>query len=180
MLQERVAYNHYQKKNIDTSLDEYERATKLYTAANMNDRADQTNDRIAYMLGREGRLRESALRYYHNAVHQSTQNLKVFNVPQDMLRAGLLLLSDCLKKASSELDFSEVHEMLEKIYDIDCRFEESREHAFLSDIMQCTIHGDQDRFADCLYWFSSVCEFDDLMLDALGDINSVIAERSAE
>ncbi len=166
------------KKNFESSLDEYERATKLYLAANMIDSADRTNDRIAYLLGSEGHLRESAFRYYHNALNQSNQSLKKFNVPQTMLRAGLLLLSDCLKKSSSELDFSEVREMIEKIYDIDCRFEASREHAFLNDMMQCTIHGDKDRFADCIFGFSSVCEFDDLLLDALGVIVNVVTDRS--
>jgi len=150
----------------------------LYSAANLNDNADRTNDTIAYLLGREGHLRESAFRYYSNALNQSNQNLKMFNAPQSMLRAGLLLLCDSLKKSSSELDFSEVREMVEKMYDIDCRFEESREHAFLSDMMQCTFLGDQDRFADCLFWFGSVCEFDDLLLDALGDIKNVVLERS--
>jgi len=178
ILQERMAFNHYQKKNIESSLDEYERATKLYSAAGMNDSADQTYDRIAYLLGKEGRVRESAFRYYRNAINQSNQDLKKFNVPQAMLRAGLLLLSDCLRQSSSELDFSEVREMVEHMYAMDCRFEESREHAFLSDIMECSIQGDQDRFADCVYWFSSVCEFDDLMLDALGDIKNVVTERS--
>jgi hypothetical protein len=173
-----MAFDHYQKKNIESSLVEYERATKLYSAADMNDRADETNDRIAYLLGKGGQVRESAFRYYRNAINQSNQNLKKFNVPQAMLCAGLLLLSDSLRQSSSELDFSEVREMVEHAYDMDCRFEESREHAFLSDMMKCTIQGDQDGFADCVYWFSSVCEFDDLMLDALGGIKDVVTERS--
>ncbi len=166
------------KKNFESSLEEYERATKLYSASNMIESADRINDRIAYLLGREGHLQESAFRYFHNALNQSNHNLKKFNVPQTMLRAGLLLLSDCLKKSASELDFSEVREIIELIYDNDCRFEESSEHAFLSDMMQCTIHGDQDKFADCIFWFSFVCEFDDLMLDALGEIKNAVMERS--
>lgn len=177
MLQERMAHNHFQKKNIDSSIKEYERATKFYSAANKHDKAEQINGRIAYLLGSLGRVRESAFMYYRIAQDQANQNLKKFDVPQTILRAGILLLSDCLKQ-SQEQEFSDLRKMVEQIYDVDCRFEESREHAFLCDMMQCVIHGDQDRFADCLFWFGSVCEFDDLMLNALEDVRNGVTERA--
>ena len=134
MLEERMASNHSKKKHVEASIEDYERASKLYTAANMHDSADRTRSRTAYLLGTVGRIRDAAYSYQSHAIGQTNQNIKKFNVPHSMLRAGALLLSDCLQR-SPELDFSEIREMVEEIYSLDCRFEESREHAFLVDMM---------------------------------------------
>ena len=131
--------NHSMKKHFEASIDDYERASKLYTAANMYDSADRTLDRTAYMLAKAGRIRDSAYyTYFSLAKCQAKQNLKKFNVPQTMIRAGLLLLSDCLEQqklsSESELDFLDVRDLLEEMYELDCRFEESREHKFLVEL----------------------------------------------
>ena len=172
-----MALDHSKKNNFEASIEDYERASKLYTAAGMNDSADRTLDRTAYLLGKVGRVRDSAYSYQHHAICQANQNVKKFNIPRIMLRAGVLLLSDCLHQ-SPELDFSEIRQMMEEIYVLDCRFEESREHAFLVDMMQCIVRGDIDKFADCLFWFNSLAEFDDLMLDALEGIKNAVVERA--
>ena len=177
MLEERMAKNHCKKNDYDASIEEYTRASKLYTAANMHDSADRTLDCTAYLLGKAGRVRDSAYAYQSNAISQAKQNLKKFNVPSIMLRAGVLLLADRLQQ-SPDPDFSEIRQMMEEIYSLDCRFEEPREHLFLADMMQCVVHGDVDKFADCLYSFNKITEFDDLMLDALEVVKKVIAERA--
>ena len=99
-----------------------------------------------------------------------------------MIHAGLLLLSDCLEqqKLSSELDFLDVRDLLEEMYELDCRFEESREHKFLVDIMHCIVNKDLDKFADCLFWYNSIREFDDIVIDALEKIKNVIVEQANE
>ena len=94
-----------------------------------------------------------------------------------MLRTGVLLLSDILR-TTSELDYSEMRQMIEEIYGLDCRFEDLREHAFLVDMMKCVVHGDLDKFADSLNLFNSLSEFDDLLIEALESIKNAVAERS--
>ena len=125
-----MAMNHGKKKHLDAAIEDYERATKLYTAANKEDKADRTLDRTAYLLGKVGRIRDAAYAYQSYAIDQASQDLKKFNVPQIMPRAGVLLLSDIVKQTTAdELDFSELRQMCDEIYELDCRLEESREHA---------------------------------------------------
>jgi hypothetical protein len=176
-LEERMANNHKKKTNFEASIDGYKRASRLYSAANMNDSADDMNYHAAYLLGKVGRVRDSANMYQGLAMAQANRNLTKFNVPDLMLRATVLMLSDCLKHAP-KLDFSAVRKMAEDTYVLDCRFEESRENTFLGDIMHCTVNGDLDRFSDCLFYFSSLCEFDDLMLDSLEDAKNVTSQRA--
>ena len=40
------------------------------------------------------------------------------------------------------------------------------------------VTGDVDRFPDCLFYFSSLCEFDDLMLDSVEDVKNVTSQRA--
>jgi hypothetical protein len=177
-LEERMANNHKKKSNFEASIDGYKRASKLYSAANMNDSADDMNYHAAYLLGKVGRVRDSACMYQSLAMEGlGHRNLTKFNVSNLMLRATVLLLSDCLKHAP-ELDFSAVRKMVEDTYGLDCRFGESRENKFLGDIMHCIVIGDLDRFSDYLFYFSSLCEFDDLMLDTLEDIKNVTSQRA--
>ena len=176
-LEERMANNHKKKNNFEASIDGFKRASKLYSAANMNDSADDMNYHAAYLIGKVGRVRDSACMYQSLAMAQANRNLTKFNVPNLMLRATVLLLSDCLKH-TPELDFSAVRKMVEDAYGLDCRFGESREKKILDDIMLCIVVRDLDRFSDCLFYFSSVCEFDDLMLDSLEDIKNVTSQRS--
>lgn len=176
-LEERMASNHKKKSNFEASIDGYKRASKLYSAANMNDRADYMNDCAAYLLGKVGRVRMSAYMYQSLATVQAHRNLTKFNVPNLMLRAAVLLLSDCLKH-SSELDFSAVRKMVEDTYGIDCRFEESREHAFLGDILHSLVVGDLNMFSDCMFYFNSISEFDDLMLDAFEVVKNAVEQRA--
>ncbi len=49
---------------------------------------------------------------------------------------------------------------------------------FLEDILHCIVIRDLDRFSDCLFYFSSLCEFDDLMLDSLEDVKNVTSQRA--
>jgi hypothetical protein len=176
-LEERMANNHRKKNNFEASIDGYKRASKLYSAANMYDNADHMSYCAAYLLGKVGQVRVSAYMYQSLAMVQASRNLTKFNVPNLMLRAAVLLLSDCLKH-SAELDFSAVRKMVEDTYGIDCRFEESREHAFLGDILDSLVVGDLNRFSDCIFYFNSLCEFDDLMLDAFEVVKNVVAQRA--
>ncbi|KAL7535097.1 hypothetical protein ACHAXR_009476, partial [Thalassiosira sp. AJA248-18] len=178
MLEERISENHIRKANFEGSIDGYERATKLYTAAGMHDSADRTHERSAYLIGKTGRLRDAAYAYQKLAICQANHNLKKFNAPPTMLRAGVLLLSDCVQRSAERLHYSEMRQMMEEMYSLDCRFEQSREHAFLADVMQCVTRGDKDRFIDCLYSFNSLSEFDDLMLEALEGIKNKVVERT--
>mmetsp|Transcript_13657 Transcript_13657/g.29335 ORF Transcript_13657/g.29335 Transcript_13657/m.29335 type:complete len:339 (-) Transcript_13657:46-1062(-) len=178
ILEERLATNHNKKENFEVSIEEYRRASKLYAAAGKHDSADRTLDRTAYLLGKIGWVRDSAYAYQKYAIGQSSQDIKKFNVPRIMLRAGVLLLSDCLRKSPEELDFGEIRKMMEDVYKQDCRFEASPEHRFLVDMMHSVAHGDSDKFADCLYSFNSLSEFDDLILDALQGIRNAVGERA--
>eukprot|EP00578_Thalassiosira_sp_NH16_P007509 CAMPEP_0181112206 /NCGR_PEP_ID=MMETSP1071-20121207/19692_1 /TAXON_ID=35127 /ORGANISM="Thalassiosira sp., Strain NH16" /LENGTH=341 /DNA_ID=CAMNT_0023196165 /DNA_START=676 /DNA_END=1701 /DNA_ORIENTATION=- len=178
ILEERMANNHRRKKNFESSIQEYERASKLYTAANEFDSADRTLDQTAYFLGKVGRVRDSAYSYQSLAKEQqANQNMKKFEVPRTMLRVGLLLLCDCLQK-SPKLDFFEIRQTMEEMYEVDCRFEESSEHAFFVDMVKCAAQGDLDKYVDCLHSFNLLSKFDDLMLDALEGIKTAVAERA--
>ena len=64
------------------------------------------------------------------------------------------------------------------MYGLDCRFEDSREHAFLVDMMQCVVHGDLDKFAASLNEFNSLSKFDDILLEAWESIKNAVAEQS--
>lgn len=179
ILEERMANNHRGKKHFDASIKDYDRASKLYAAANAHDGADRARGSAAYLLGVVGRVRDSARCYQRQAKSQANQNMKKFNVPRVALRAGVLLLSHHLRE-SQELDFSEVREMAEEMYEIDCRFAESPEHDFLVDMMQCVARGDLDKFADSLFSASPVFGFDDLMLDALEVIKNAVARGASK
>ena len=176
-LEERMADNHSKKSSYEAAIDGYKRAAKLYASAKMSDSADEMCHRAAYLLGKGGRLTESAYLYLSLAIGQANQSLKMFNVPSILLRAAMLLLSDCLKESSTEVDISSVRKLIYDACGIDCRFYESREHAFINDMMQCVLSGDLDRFADCVFYFNSVYELDDLLLDALDVVkNAVVAD----
>jgi len=174
MLEERMGNNSYtQNKDYESAIDAHKRASKLYAAANDLDSADRALESVAYMLAKVGKFSEAVYTYQQLAISYSKQNLKKFNVPVIMLKANILLISDCLQQ-QKELDFSEVRNMMEKN---DCRFE-SREHIFLVDMIQCIVKGDLDKFADCLFWYNSIAEFDDITLLALETIKDTITERS--
>ena len=177
MLEERMGNNYYTQKDYELSIDAHKRASKLYAAANDLDSADRTLERVAYMLAKVGRVSEAAHTYQQLAISYSKQNLKKFNVPETLLKVGILLLSECLR--GKEPDFSEVRDMMEKMYKLDCRFEESREHQLVVDMITCVVKGDLDKFADCLFWYNSIAEFDDItLLLALEAIKDTIIERS--
>jgi tetratricopeptide (TPR) repeat protein len=178
-LEERMADNHSKKLSYDAAIEGYKRAAKLYASAKMSDNADEMCHRAAYLLGKVGgQIRESADLYLSLAISQANQSLKKFNVPSIMLRATVLLLSDCLKESSTEVDLSPVRKLIDDAYEIDCRFVESREDAFINDMMQCVLSGDLDRFSDCIFYFNSVCELDDLLLDALDVVKHAVMQRN--
>ena len=177
MLQERMANNYHMKNENESAIQELKRATKLYHAANMQDCADRTLDRAAYLLGKTGKFKDSAHAYESLATIQSNQNLKKFNASENVLRSGLLLLYDCLEK-SDDMDLREVKQLVGKMSRLDCRFEESREYDFLIDIVYCVSFGNLDLFADCLYSFNILNEFDELMLVALEGIKNAVIKRA--
>ena len=177
MLEERIGNKYTQNKDYELAIDNYKRASMLYAAANNLDSADRVLERAAYMLAKVGKISDAAYTYQQLALSYSKQNLKKFNVPVIMLKAGILLLSDCLGQ-QKELDFSEVRDMMEEIYKLDCRFGESSEHKFLVDMIQCIVKSDLDQFADYLFWYNSIAEFDDITLLALETIKDTITERS--
>ena len=175
-LEERMGNSYTQNKDYELAIDTHKRASKLHAAANNLDSADRTVEREAYMLAKVGRLSDAAYTYQQLAISYSKQNLKKFNVPVIMLKASILLISECL--GGKELAFSEVRDMMEEIYKLDCRFGESSEHQFLVDVIQCIVKSDLDQFADCLFWYNSIAEFDDITLLALETIKDTITERS--
>ena len=177
MLEEHMAKNHTKKGDVESAIDDYERATKLYQASNKLDSADRTMEKTAYLLGKTGQLRDAAYTYQRHAINQTQQNMKKFNTSPIMLRAGILLLADILQR-QSEIDYSEMQEMMEEMYDLDCRFEESKEHEFVVDLMKCVTYGDLDKFADCSYAFGNMDAFDELMLEAFEHIKDKIVERA--
>ena len=147
-----------------------------YTLQQKNlDAADRTLERVAYMLANVGRISDAVYTYQQLAISYSKQNKK-FSVPAIMLRSSILLISECL--GGKELDFSEVRDMMEEMYEIDCRLEESREHKYVVDMIQCVVKGDLDKFADSLFWYNSIAEFDDITLLAFETIKDTITERS--
>lgn len=177
-LEERMAGNHSRKSSYDAAIEGYKRAAKLYASAKMSDNADKMCHRAAYLLGKEGgRVRESSQLNLSLATGQANQSLKMFNIPSIQLCAAVLLLSDCLKESSTEVDLSHVRKMIDDACGIDCRFDESREHAFINDMMQCVLSGDLDRFSDCMFYFNSVCNLDDLLLDALDVVKIAVTKN---
>lgn len=178
-LEERMAGNQSKKSSYDAAIEGYKRAAKLYASAKMSDNAVEMCHRAAYLLGKEGgRVRESSQLNLSLAIDQANTSLKMFNVPGILLRAAVLLLSDCLEESSTEVELSPVRKLIDDAYAVDCRFVESREHAFINDMMQCVLLGDLDRFADCMFYFNSVCGLDDLLLDALDVVKHAVMQRN--
>lgn len=170
LIQERMANNFHKRGDDNAAIEEYQRASKLYGAAKMQDASDRALERVAHLLGATGKYREAAFVYQSLVISQIHQNIKVFNVPHFMLCGTLLLLYSCLLEPSDS-DLGDVVDYVEKMYGLDCRFSESRQHDFIVDLIQCVRHGDLDVFADCVYSFNYLCsEFDDLMLTALDGI----------
>jgi len=176
MLEERMGNKYTQNEDYELSIDAHKRASKLYAAASNLDSADRTLEKEAYMLAKVDKISEAAHTYQQLAASYSKQNLKKFSIPSIMIKAGILLISECLRE--KELDFSEVREMIEEIYKLDCRFGESSEHKFLVDMIQCIVKGGLDKFADSLFWYNSIAEFDDITLLALETIKDTITERA--
>lgn len=175
-IEEHIGNNFCQKQDFEASISHYQRASKLYNAIENVDGSDRTLERAGRNLAKVNRVQESASTYQSLAICQAKQQLKKLNVPKLMLRAGILLLSESLHQ--TELDFSEVREMVETISKIDCRFESSREHKFLVDILQCVVRGDLDKFVDNMFSYNCVSEFDDIMIFALEKIKDAIVGRS--
>jgi len=167
MLLERMANNFMKKDELVASLEEFQRASKLYSAAGEFDDADRTLERAAYLLGRTGDLIESSNSYKTLAMSQARRNTTIFNVPRNALRSVILL---CCEKP-----FSEVQDLIDQLCQEDCRFEESRELEFIHDLMQSISFKDLDKFADCLHSFNEAYELDDLVLDSLkGLVNTIV------
>eukprot|EP00986_Skeletonema_menzelii_P020494 scaffold31344_cov154-Skeletonema_menzelii.AAC.1 len=147
MLLERMANNFIKKDELVASLEEFQRASKLYKAtAGKLDDADRTLERAAYLQGRTGDLIDSSNSYKTLAMSQARRNTTMFNAPRYALRSIILL---CLEKS-----FSEVEDLIDDFTQEDCRFEESRELEFINDIMHSVAFPDLDKFADCVYSFN--------------------------
>ena len=169
MLLERMANNLFKADEFVASLEEFQRASKLYKAAGKLDDADRTLERAAYLQGRTGDLIESSNSYKTLAMSQTRRNTTVFNAPRYALRSIILL---CLEKS-----FSEVQDLIDDFRKEDCRFEESREMEFIQDIMHSISFPDLDKFADCVYSFNAVCELDDLMLESLEVLMKTVVQK---
>lgn len=170
MLLERVANNFMKKDELLASLEEFQRASKLYSAAGEVDDADRALERAAYLLGRTGDPIESSNSYKTLALNQARRNTAIFNTPRFALRSIIL---SCLEKP-----FSEVQDLIDEFCQEDCRFEESRELAFIHDLMQSISYSDLDKFADCVHSFNEVYELDDLMLDSLKELMTTLVQKS--
>jgi tetratricopeptide (TPR) repeat protein len=170
MLLERMANNFLKKDDFSASLQEFQRASKLYSAAGEINDADRTLERAAYLLGRTGDLIESSNSYNGLAMSQARRNTTIFNVPRYALRSIILQLS-------SKSDFSEVQDLIEEFCQEDCRVEESRELAFIYDVLQCISSSDLDKFADCVYAYNEIDELDDLMLESLEGLMKIVMQK---
>lgn len=169
MLLERMANNFMKKNELVASLEEFQRASKLYGAAGELDDADRTLERAAYLLGRTGDLIESSDSYKALAMSQARRNTAIFNTPRYALRSIILL--------SREKPFSEVQDTIDQFCQEDCRFEESRELEFIHDLMQSVSFSDLDKFADCVHSFNEAYELDDLMLDSLKGLMNALVQK---
>jgi hypothetical protein len=173
MLLERMANNLGKKDDLVASAEEFQRASKLYSAAGMVDDANRTLERVAYFLGRTGHLIESSNAYKSLAMSHARQNTTMFNVPRYALRSIILL---CLEK-SSKSDLSEVQDLIDEFCQEDFRFEESHELAFVYDVVQCISCSDLDKFAFCVYSFNEIDELDDLMLELLEGLMNIVMKK---
>lgn len=173
MLLERMGNNFHKKDDFVASVQEFQRASKLYSAAGMAHDSNRMLERVAYLLGRTGHLMESSNSYKSLAMGHARQNTTIFNTPRYALRSIILL---CLEK-SSKSDFSEVLNLIDECCLVDCRFEESRELEFVYDVVQCITCSDLHKFADCVYSFNEVDEFDDLILDSLEGLMNIVMTK---
>jgi len=170
MLLERMADNFIKKDELVASLEEFQRASKLYSAAGDVDDADRTLERAAYLLGRTGNIIASSNSYKSIAMSQARRNTTIFNTPRFAMRSIILL---CLEK-----DFSEVQDLIDNFCEEDCRFEESRELAFIYDLMQSISCSDLDKFADSVYSFNEIVELYGLMLETLEGLMPIVEQQA--
>ena len=172
LLQERIAVNFDRREENITAVEEYKRASKLYNAAKKTDDSDRTLERAAYLLGMNGKFRDSSSVYKTLAIRHTHENIKAFNPPLMMLQSTLLLLYENLSESAS-CDLSEVVTFVEEMNRLDCRA--SPYHDFIADVIQCVRHDELDIFADCVYFFNTICsETNELMLLTLKGIKQSI------
>ena len=176
LLQERLAHN-FEKKGDDTvAIKEYKSASKLYNAAKKTDDSDRILERSAYLLGMNGKFRESSSVYRTLAIRHTHENIKTFNSSLMLLQSSLLLLHANLLE-STDVDLSEVVSLVEQVNRLDCRV--SPQHDFIADVIQCVRDEFQlDIFADCVYSFNTICsEPNELMLLTLKGIKQSMSTK---
>jgi len=171
----RMAKNYAKHDNLSASIEEFEKASRFFEAAGMVNEAEQALEKAAYLLGKTGNFVESSKTYKRLAMSQMDRNTKIFNAPRYALRSAILLCVDA--SSSSPLDFSGVQDLIDEICKKDCRFIESRELAFIHDILYAISSTDLDQFADCVYSFNEIAELDDMMLNAFEEMRENIVSN---
>jgi tetratricopeptide (TPR) repeat protein len=163
LLQVRMAKNYEKHDNLPASIEEFHKASRFFAAAGMVNEAEQALEKAAYLLGKTGYFVESSNTYKQLAMSQLDRNTTIFNAPRYALRSVILLFVDA--SSSSPIDLSDVQNLIDEMCTKDCRFIESRELAFVNDILHATSCADLDHFADCVYSFYEIAELDDMMLE---------------
>ena len=183
LLQERLANIYAKKDNLESSLEEIQKASKFYRAAGMEKEANRALERAAYLMGKTGDLVKSS-NTYKSLVMRLLMNKKtqIFNVPRYALRSFMLLFLETTSKSdvSDVSCFSEVQDLIDEICQKDCRLDESSEVEFMYDIMQAVSCSDIHRFIDSVYWFNEIDALDDLMLDVLERLLNIVMQANKE
>lgn len=170
----RMAKNYEKHDNLPASIEEFEKASRFFSAAGMVNEAEQALEKAAYLLGKTGKFVESSKTYKSLAMSQLDRNTTIFNAPRYALRSAILLCVDA--SSSSPMDLSMVQDLIDDICKKDCRFIESRELAFVNDILHA-ISSTDNQFADCVYSFNEIAELDDMMLEAFEEMRENIVSN---
>lgn len=176
LLQVRMAENYAKHESLSTSIEEFEKASRFFSAAGMVNEAEQALRKVAYLLGKTGKFIESSTRYKSLAMSQLDRNTTLFNAPRYALRSAILLCVGA--SSSSPLDLSSVQNLIDEMCMKDCRFSESSELAFVEDILFAISSTDLDQFADCVYSFNAIAELDDMMLEAFEQLREQIVPNN--
>lgn len=175
MLQVRMAKNYAKHDNLSASIEEFDKAARFFSAAGMVNEAEQALEKVAYLLGKTGNFVESSKTYKSLAMSQLDRNTTIFNAPRYALRSVILLCVDA--SSSSPLDLSGVQDLIDEIRKKDCRFIESRELAFIHDILHAISSTDLACFADCVFSFNAVAELDGMMLEGFEQLRENIVSN---
>ena len=156
-----IACNQDKLKNYDQALDDYQAASKYYSAHGMTDQYLICKRRQAYLLGLVGNFQNGSKLFKEIGMNELKSNLLKYNAHESFFTSSLLLLVDETPR------YDETRRFLDEITSIDKRFEISPHVCLLYNIFEIIDHGTIHDFIDHVYAFTHAQELDEYSITLL-------------